>query len=132
MIATVDTSALAKLLVEEAESPALRTYLQDPPHHIDEWAISAIATTELRRLALRLEIDQALIEPVITPFRVVRLTDGMLQLASRLPQRNLGTLDAIHIATALSIGAGVFVSYDDRQLSAARAEDLAVVTPGHG
>ena len=37
-------------------------------------------------------------------FRVVRLAEAMLQLGSRLPYAHL---DAIHIATALSVEAGL-------------------------
>ena len=63
------------------------------------------------------------------PFRVVRLTEGMLQLAGRLPHRNLGTLDATHIATALSIEAEMIITFDARQGEAARHEGLQVATP---
>lgn len=64
------------------------------------------------------------------PFRVIQLTDGMLQLAGRLPHRNLGTLEAIHIATALSVRATALMSFDARQRAAAEVEGLAVVSPG--
>jgi predicted nucleic acid-binding protein len=130
MIVAVDTSALAKLLVEEAESASLRQHLTGRADAGDEFAISTIATTELRRLAIRLGIDAARIEPVLRPFRTVRLTEAMLQLAGRLSHPHLGALDAIHIATALSIEATALISYDSRQCGAAQLEGLNADSPG--
>ena len=114
MIVSVDTSALAKLLVEEAESSAVREYLIESVQ--DQFVMSTIAVTELRCLAIRLGAEDELVELTIRPFRVVQLTEGMIQSAGRLPHRELGTLDAIHIATALNIQAAAFVSFDARQL----------------
>ena len=130
MIACCDTSALAKVLVEERESPAVREFLADTSRQGVEWLVSTMAVTELRRLAIRLDIEAHHVEAVITPFRVVRLTDGILHLASRLPHRHLGTLDAIHISTALAAGAEVLMTFDLRQADAARQEGLSVVEPG--
>ncbi|WP_308466465.1 type II toxin-antitoxin system VapC family toxin [Rathayibacter soli] len=130
MIVAVDTSALGKLLVEEDESGPFREQLAQHAGDGDEFTISTIAVTELRRLAIRLGIDALRVEPVVRPFRTIRLTEAILQLAGRLPQAHLGTLDAIHIATALSIGAGALVSYDLRQLEAAAQEGLLTVSPG--
>lgn len=130
MITAVDTSALAKLLLEEAESAALRRDLRDRADAHDDVIISALAITELRRITIRLHIPPEAIEPIVRPFRMVRLTDAMLQLASRLPEPHLGTLDAIHLATALSVEATDFVSYDAQQCEAAAIEGLRVASPG--
>lgn len=129
MIVAVDTSALAKILVQEEESAALRQWLAEGSTRNDEYVLSTIALTELRRLAIRLDIDADRVEPVLRPFRIVRLSESILQLSGRLPDRHLGTLDAIHIATALSIEATTLVSYDDRQTDAAAREGLHVVAP---
>jgi predicted nucleic acid-binding protein len=52
--------------------------------------------------------------------------------ASRLAPAELRTLDAIHIASALSPGADLlaFVTYDDRQRDAPRKAGLPLVQPG--
>ncbi len=125
----LDTSALAKLLVEESESPGLRKELSSRSIAGEEFAISTLAVIELRRLALRLAIEPERVEPVIRPFRVLRLTEGILQLAGRIPYRQLGTLDAVHVATALVAEAQTVMTYDVRQAEAARAEGLVVVQP---
>lgn len=125
----VDTSALAKLVVEESESAPLRARLAELSGAGEEFAISTIAVTELRRLAIRLAIPPQLAGPVLEPFRVLRLTEGILQLAGRVPHPHLGTLDAIHLATALAAETTTLLTYDQRQAAAARAEGLAVESP---
>jgi predicted nucleic acid-binding protein len=58
--------------------------------------------------------------------------DTVLDLAGRLPGPDLRSLDAIHLATALSLGdlPEAFVTYDRRLAEAARAHGLTVVQPG--
>lgn len=125
----LDTSALAKLLVEEAESAELRRELSSRSRTGQEFAISTLAVIELRRLAIRLSVGSEHVEPVVRPFRVLRLTEGILQLAGRIPFRQLGTLDAVHVATALVVEARGVMTYDRRQAEAVRAEGLDVVRP---
>lgn len=127
MIIAVDTSALAKLLVEEAESQPLRSLLAKRSANGDEFVISTIAVTELRRLAIRLDVDSSHIEPVVRPFRTLRLTEGILGLAGRLQHKHLGTLDAIHISTALTAEAPILLSFDQRQREAAQQEGLEIL-----
>lgn len=125
----LDTSALAKLLVEEAESQALRAELIRLGAAGVPMAISSVATVELRRLAIRLGIDHERVDPVLRVFTVLRLTEGIMQLAARIPAQHLGTLDAMHIATALTAEADSLLTYDQRQAAAAAAEGLKVLRP---
>nr|WP_245195153.1 type II toxin-antitoxin system VapC family toxin [Kocuria subflava] len=125
----LDTSALAKLLVEEAESAFLRAELSRLAGSAEPMVVSTIATVELRRLAIRLGVDQDKVEPVLRPFTVLRLTEGVLHLASRIPAQHLGTLDALHIATALTVEADRLLTYDDRQAAAAVNEGLTILRP---
>jgi len=52
--------------------------------------------------------------------------------AGDLPDPGLRPLDAIHLATALSLGerCGAFYCYDDRLIAAAREHGLRVSFPG--
>lgn len=129
MIVALDTSALGKLMLEEAESDALRHHLIDRSHAGDTFCLSSLAVTELRRLAIRLDISVDRLHGVLEPFTVVRLTEAVLQVAGRLPHRHLRTLDAIHVASALTVEAGALVTYDARQAEAARLENLEVDSP---
>jgi uncharacterized protein len=60
------------------------------------------------------------------------LDDALLEDAATLGPANLRSLDAIHLATAVSIREeiGVFITYDWRLAQAAQASGLPVVTPG--
>lgn len=129
MIVALDTSCLGKLLIEEDESDSLRHHLAKRSGTGDTFCISSLAVTELRRLAIHLNVQVDRVHAVTDPFTVTRLTEAVLQLASHLPHRYLRTLDAIHIANALTIEAGALVTYDARQAEAARLEGLRVEHP---
>ena len=59
------------------------------------------------------------------------MDDTVLAIARRLDPSELRSLDAIHLATALSIGGdlGALFSYDDRLAAAATAAGLRVLAP---
>ncbi len=129
MIVLVDTSALAKLLVAESQSNRLRERLAElaPSSRL---TISSLAVTELRRLTIRLvaPVEKAL--EVVDRFDVLRLSEPILHQAATFPQRHLGTLDAIHLATAIAVGADLLLTYDARLGEAAAQEGLDVESPG--
>jgi predicted nucleic acid-binding protein len=60
------------------------------------------------------------------------LDDAVLDEAASLDPAKLRSLDALHLATALSVGdeIGVFLAYDDRLVSAAVERGLLVSQPG--
>jgi predicted nucleic acid-binding protein len=62
----------------------------------------------------------------------VEITEAVLDAAAELEPLSLRSLDAIHIATALSLRGDLarLVTYDDRMASAARALGIAVDAPG--
>ena len=128
MVALLDTSALAKVVVDEAESAAMVDWLddQDPSTSL---VISALAVVELRRLARRLDVDPAAVVSVLAGVDVVPVTEAMLHHAATLPQPYLRTLDAVHLATALAIEAHELVTYDARLAEAAVQEGLRVRAP---
>lgn len=61
---------------------------------------------------------------------LVDVTDQVLRSAASLASRELRTLDAIHLATALHIDADELVAYDRRLVRAAEREGLRVAAPG--
>ena len=122
----LDSSAAAKLLVDEAESAALASYLDKS---VDEHAIvsSALLETELRRLAVRLELDQSAVTDLLARVDLVDPPRSLFHEAGLLPGTQLRSLDALHLATALRVDADTLVAYDARLLDAARSLGL----PGH-
>jgi predicted nucleic acid-binding protein len=61
-----------------------------------------------------------------------KVTPDVLRLAARLAPPGMRTLDAIHLASALTPASGdvQMVTYDARLAEAARANGLRVVQPG--
>ena len=128
MVALLDTSALAKVVVDEAESAAMVYWLDDQAPSTS-LVISALAVVELRRLARRLDVDPAAVVSVLAGVDVVPVTEAMLHHAATLPQPYLRTLDAVHLATALAIEAHELVTYDARLAEGAVQEGLRVRAP---
>ncbi|MFF2076452.1 type II toxin-antitoxin system VapC family toxin [Kitasatospora sp. NPDC058162] len=62
----------------------------------------------------------------------IRLSDPILRAAGSFPTRHLGTLDAIHLASAehLEHALTAFVTYDKRLAEAAEERDLPITAPG--
>lgn len=128
MIAYLDTSAAMKLLVEEAESAALTTYLQagDDLEIVASWLLH----TELHCAANRHpdDIDVTAVGVVLDTIALVELTRGDLLTAGALPGR-LRSHDAVHLAVALRVGVEEMITYDSELASAADSSGLAVVHP---
>jgi uncharacterized protein len=55
----------------------------------------------------------------------------VLDSAARLEPRSLRSLDAVHLATALSLGEdlGVMIAYDERLLDAAAQKGIPTANP---
>jgi predicted nucleic acid-binding protein len=66
------------------------------------------------------------VDGALTRLDLVVLTRDVLLAAGRLPDVALRSLDAIHVATALSIDADSFLTADRRQADAAEAVGLMV------
>lgn len=124
----LDSSALVKLAVREPESAALRRYLRRKRPLIT----SALARTEVARALLPLGPDAAIRgDDVLRRLDVIRLNDRILRAAGALLPLELRSLDAIHLATAIEIGADLsrVCTYDDRMAAAAADLGLTVVAP---
>jgi uncharacterized protein len=126
-LAYLDASAFLKLVLDEPESPALE-------HAIAKWQWASSAILEVEAgLGVRGR-QPASADAVRTLLGGVRLVDmdaDIRAAAARLPDPGLRALDAIHLATALSLGerCGAFFAYDDRLVAAARAHGLTVTVP---
>lgn len=126
----LDSSALVKLIVREAESEALLALLVTRREPVS----SALAWLEVARALRRTDAmadERARCESVLAAVSRMPVTEAVLDLAARIPAPNLRTLEAIHVATALSAGAGLeaIVTYDARLAAAASANGIEVLAP---
>ncbi len=127
-LAYLDSSALVKLALEEAETKALREAVRQWPRRTS----SRLSTVEvLRTVRRRRPQAEPVARRVLTGLALVAITDRVLADAVEVPECELRALDAIHVATALQLAPTIaaFVSYDDRQLAAAAALGLPAVSP---
>jgi predicted nucleic acid-binding protein len=125
----LDSSALVKLVVAEAESGALGRFIRRRPDRIS----SALARVEVLR-AVRMQgapiVERA--GRVLARIRLLRLDDALLDAAAALNPAVLRSLDAIHLASAQALGGDLdcIVTYDRRMSEAAGLLGLPVRSPG--
>ncbi len=127
--AYLDKSAYLKLVVAEPESPALLSSLAYWPDRIS----AALLRTETVR-ALRRSGNDDLIGParrMMRSIHLIALDTPLLDRAGDLDPDDLRSLDAIHLAAALSVSSdiSVFLTYDDRLVAAASAHGFRVESP---
>ncbi|QPE04993.1 type II toxin-antitoxin system VapC family toxin [Microbacterium schleiferi] len=122
----LDTSAAMKLLIDEAESDALVRELTTTARDV---VASWLLHTELHCAAGRnpslIEIDA--IATVLDAVTLIDVTRGdLLSAGTHAPLRSN---DAIHLATALRVGADEVLTYDDELAAAAKRSGLRILAP---
>lgn len=128
-VAYIDTSAFVKLFVEEPESDAVAAAIGSSWTRI---VASEILAVEAFRTALRRGGEapalaaQLLRQVILLPF-----STGIRVDACRLSPPELRTLDAIHLATAISVAdqVGAIFTYDKRLAQASTDAGLRVLAP---
>ena len=124
----LDSSALVKLVITEAESSALRRYLRREPDR----ASCTLARVEVLR-AVRGHGAAAVTRGrrLLQRLNLVQIDEELLEAAAALGPRVLRSLDAIHLAAAQLFGdeLSAVVTYDRRMTTAAELLDLAVSAP---
>ena len=120
----LDSSAIVKLVAREPETPNLVEAVRADPAVVS----SALAWTEVIRAVRRARGRVARAKEVLEGIALVPIDDGILRGAADLSAAALRTLDAVHIATALSLGEDLttLVTYDGRLAEAATAAGIAV------
>ena len=129
-VACIDSSGLLKLIVREEETSALEADLAQREGLI----ASRLAALECRRAARRAANKRVLqaVEQVLEAIYFLEITPAILDRAADLEPPLVRSLEAIHLATALSLDdpALELITYDARMADAARASGLRVAQPG--
>jgi len=127
----LDSAALVKLIRLESATPELIGWLNARPS--EPLVCSVLAEVEVPR-AIRRVAPEALPAVPATLARLYRLEiDAMIRIsAAALAEPDVRTLDAIHVATAVGLGAELkaFITYDQRLLRTAGQLGLPVASPG--
>jgi predicted nucleic acid-binding protein len=129
-LAYLDSSAVVKLVFAEPESAALRAFLAESHGGTS----SVLARIEVARVVKRLSPSREARSSaggILRNIAFLPLADAIVFDAGEVEPAILRTLDAIHLATALSIREGLagMVTYDRRLADAARRAGLTVWSP---
>lgn len=127
--AYLDSSALVKLVIAEAESVALGRFLRGYPVRVS----CGLARVEVPR-AVRRHGAKAVSRArrLLTTVNLLTLDDPLLDAAAELDDTVVRTLDAIHLAAAYGLGDRLeaLVTYDGRMAEAAEILELPIASPG--
>jgi predicted nucleic acid-binding protein len=123
----LDSSAFVKLVLPEPETPALLAALEG----VERLVASEILEIEVLRATRRGGGDTAAARVQLAAVRLLPLSSEIRKRASELDPPSVRSLDAIHLATALSIGDRLdgLYTYDERMSLAARHAGLNVQAP---
>ena len=127
----LDSAALVKLVRHESASGELAAWLG---HRSEQARVSSVLVEIEVPRAVRRRLPAALarVPLVLASVNCLELDSGIRAAAAALPDPLLGSLDAVHLATAQVLQArlSAFVSYDRRLLAAAAAIGLPAESPG--
>jgi len=130
-----DASALVKLVRDEPETVALRTYLAGADIMSCELVLTEVPRA-VRRAASHdqlLPIDSLLQRTgeLLDALALIPIDRAVLTAAGAITEPALRALDAIHVAAAAYLSPfDAFVTYDERQAAAARLVGLRTTAPG--
>jgi predicted nucleic acid-binding protein len=124
----VDTSAIARMLLDEPDKPVIEQRLED----FEQRVASRLLRVELRRVGAREGVlDRA--DELLKDISLVALDEQVLAAAETVTPSNVTTLDAIHLATAVRLSkAGeldALMTYDKRLADGAREHGITVLSP---
>jgi predicted nucleic acid-binding protein len=126
-LAYMDASAFVKLVVQERESDALSAAIRG-------WRLTSSALLEVeavRAVRRRKPGHEDAARALLRIVDVIDVGNDVRRAAADVAEPRLRSLDAIHLATALSLGdrCGAVFTYDDRLIAAAQAHGLPVTVP---
>lgn len=125
-----DSSALLKLLFEESESSALQEWVSD--HATVPGLSSELVKVEVVRAVRRLDRSVVPVaRSLVAQLDLIPMTTGLVEEAADVGDPLLPSLDALHLASAMSVRSELtaFVAYDARLMIAARSVGLPIITP---
>jgi uncharacterized protein len=127
--AYVDTSALVKLFKAERETEAFRTALVDWPVQAASELIRVEAICTARRLDGQDVLQRA--SDVLERINLIPISPEIIELATAAHTPPLRAMDAIHLATALTMreDLGAVFVYDNDLHAAAQAHNLNPLAP---
>lgn len=137
MITYVDTSTLIKLLIDEIGTPEAAVIWDEPDvlvtvrvAHVEARAALAAARRQSRITAAVFRNAVVGLEVLWSQLSVIEVDEDLMRLAGDLAMTySLRGYDAVHLAAAHLVGAGVFSSADRRLCDAASSSGFHIANP---
>lgn len=128
-VAYLDASALVKLFKPERETAAFRDALSDWPVQVSSELIRVESVCTARRLGGEEILQRAL--TILDRIELIPLSSEIIELATGAFSPPLRAMDAIHLATALSMreDLGAIFVYDSDLHAAAHAHGFNATAP---
>jgi uncharacterized protein len=126
----LDTSAVVKLVVAEAETAALTAWIAAEQK---EFVSCDLLRTELFRAVPRGSPDSVTrARNVVDAITILAVPSSTFERAGELAPPTLRSLDAIHLAATLELGDTLdgLVTYDEKLAAAAVSYGINVIAPG--
>ncbi len=127
----LDTSAAMKLLRREPETPALVEWFQSLEGTAHRTVSSELIRTELLLNAPRYDVSVANVRQLVGSLSLLAVTSALCETAGQFSQLQLRSLDALHLASALSLieVLDAVVTYDQRMVQAAGELGIVAIGP---
>jgi len=123
----LDASAALELVVQEAESGALVAAIDEEQPDL---VACALLETEVRRAAQQSPaLTQAAASALLDGISLYEVPTSLFREAGLVTGTHLRSLDALHLAAAIRIGAEAVITYGARMGAAARDAGLVVLAP---
>jgi predicted nucleic acid-binding protein len=124
----VDTSVLGRVLLDEPDKQTIQRDLAK----FGQRVASRLLRVELRRVGLRRELlDRA--NTLLADVSLIPIDEQILTATETLTPPTVGTLDAIHLATAVRLSRegklDALMTYDKQLADGAREHKIAVLSP---
>lgn len=124
----VDTSALGRVLLEEPD----KLLIKDALDSFEQVTASHLLRVELRRVGLRRGLLDR-VNTLLADISLIPMDDQILTATETLTPSAIGTLDAIHLATAVKLVEAekldALMTYDKQLITGAKEHGITVLSP---
>jgi predicted nucleic acid-binding protein len=119
-----------KLVVEESESRALAVWLREQRPSLLASVLGRVEVARTVRLVESSPAARARVDELFETVHLFAVTTAVRLRAEQVGPQALRSLDAVHLATALEADIHEMLVYDRRLAEAARANGIAILSPG--
>jgi predicted nucleic acid-binding protein len=113
----------------EDESRALRAYVQGGSMRLVSSRLAVVEVTRAVRIANPGQDAFRAVKQLLAGLVLLDISTAVIRQAAALASAQLGTLDAIHLASALAISPTEMIVYDSRLSAAAAQNGLTFSSP---